>query len=553
MTDVTQLSDEFLLQSSLKNESVVDVSKGKKLVVLPDLQQGSYTSGTVTYDATATAGSQGYASLKDAYITVPYVVSAKSTGGTDITSGLKRFATTLKCNVTNIVDSLSLEMNGQTVLADGEYRMFWNNLRAQTERSQNDITKHGADAYLYPDDWYSINFSASASGAGDSYSNNQVDNAANLDTTLAQSQENRAFNNGLFNRLCSMLPTVDSTDAVPSWSWPSLGTTATRNIVQQNAKGCFKESDTTIISATKVLGRWIYMLKIRLVDLHPIFKELNLVSNPQFKLRIRFNTGTVKVSGTATTMQLDSVTMTSGQTCPIMVSSAAANQPMNGVLSTGAQVGFGVLQNEYTSVAEVGNYVPYTTTRLNIPFYELRNPSSIINKPIKHIRFNDVYAQYFTKRAGETPDTITGQLNVDFNFQLSGTFKNIKYVALLPFAETSKSHFASAHGTQQFQSPFDSAPWTVMPGASIRNFQVTIGNSNVFSKTHEYDYENFQDEFSKLVAVNGDHTREISNGLIDANKWAYAHRVMVADCHAFLRRMSPKASKCLELMVMLLV
>ncbi|KUG01378.1 hypothetical protein AM587_10012027 [Phytophthora nicotianae] len=71
MTDVTQLSDEFLLQSSLKNESVVDVSKGKKLVVLPDLQQGSYTSGTVTYDATATAGSQGYASLKDAYITVP--------------------------------------------------------------------------------------------------------------------------------------------------------------------------------------------------------------------------------------------------------------------------------------------------------------------------------------------------------------------------------------------------------------------------------------------------------------------------------------------------
>ncbi|ETO58647.1 hypothetical protein F444_22975 [Phytophthora nicotianae P1976] len=505
MTDVTQLSDEFLLQSSLKNESVVDVSKGKKLVVLPDLQQGSYTSGTVTYDAPATAGSQGYASLKDAYITVP----------------------------------LSLEMNGQTVLADGEYRMFWNNLRAQTERSQNDITKHGADAYLYPDDWYSINFSASASGAGDSYSNNQVDNAANLDTTLAQSQENRAFNNGLFNRLCSMLPTVDSTGAVPSWSWPSLGTTATRNIVQQNAKGCFKESDTTIISATKVLGRWIYMLKIRLVDLHPIFKELNLVSNPQFKLRIRFNTGTVKVSGTATTMQLDSVTMISGQTCPIMVSSAAANQPMNGVLSTGAQVGFGVLQNEYTSVAEVGNYVPYTTTRLNIPFYELRNPSSIISKPIKHIRFNDVYAQYFTKRAGESPEIPSGQLNVDFNFQLSGTFKNfqlsgtfknIKYVALLPFAETSKGHFATAHRTQQFQSPFDSAAWTVMPGASIRNFQVTIGNSNVFSKTHEYDYENFQDEFSKLAAVNGDHTREISNGLIDANSWAYVHRVMIADC-----------------------
>ncbi|ETP31827.1 hypothetical protein F442_19339 [Phytophthora nicotianae P10297] len=494
MTDVTQLSDEFLLQSSLKNESVVDVSKGKKLVVLPDLQQGSYTSGTVTYDATATAGSQGYASLKDAYITVP----------------------------------LSLEMNGQTVLADGEYRMFWNNLRAQTERSQDDIVKHGGDAYLYPDDWHSINFSATASSAGDGYSNNQTNASATLDSTLSQGQENKAFNSGLYNRLLSTLAVVDSTEANPSWQ---VG----------NAKGCFKESDAASINDTKVLARWIYMLKIRLVDLHPIFKELNLVSNPQFKLRIRFKTGTVKISGTATTMQLDSVTMISGQTCPIMVSSAAADQPMNGVLDSGKQIGFsfGVLQNEYTSVAEVGNYVPYTTTRLNIPFYELRNPSSIISKPIKHIRFNDVYAQYFTKRAGESPEIPSGQLNVDFNFQLSGTFKNfqlsgtfknIKYVALLPFAETSKGHFATAHGTQQFQSPFDSAAWTVMPGASIRNFQVTIGNSNVFSKTHEYDYENFQDEFSKLAAVNGDHTREISNGLIDANSWAYVHRVMIADC-----------------------
>ncbi|EGZ14354.1 hypothetical protein PHYSODRAFT_438327, partial [Phytophthora sojae] len=113
----TQLSDEFILQSSLKSEPIVDVTKGKKVVVLPDLQQGSYTSGSVTYDATATAGSQGYASLKDAYIMVPYVITGKTTGTTAITSGLSRFARSLNCNVTNVVDSPSLEMNGQTVLS----------------------------------------------------------------------------------------------------------------------------------------------------------------------------------------------------------------------------------------------------------------------------------------------------------------------------------------------------------------------------------------------------------------------------------------------------
>ncbi|GMF37466.1 unnamed protein product [Phytophthora fragariaefolia] len=84
--------------------------------------------------------------------------------------------------------------------------------------------------------------------------------------------------------------------------------------------------------------------------------------------------------------------------------------------------------------------------------------------------------------------------------------------------------------TKLYASPFDSAPWTFQPGSSIRDFQVQVGNKNVFQDVHSYDWMTFLDEFSKLSAVNGDLSREISNGLIGMDKWQAAQRILVADC-----------------------
>ncbi|GMF09121.1 unnamed protein product [Phytophthora lilii] len=81
-----------------------------------------------------------------------------------------------------------------------------------------------------------------------------------------------------------------------------------------------------------------------------------------------------------------------------------------------------------------------------------------------------------------------------------------------------------------FASPFDSAPWTCQPGASVRNFQIQIGNENIFNKTVDYDYESFFDEFSKIAAINGNLSHEISNGLVDFTKWSNVQRVLLADC-----------------------
>ncbi|ETP33289.1 hypothetical protein F442_18159, partial [Phytophthora nicotianae P10297] len=551
MSDTTQLADAYLLQSALKTDPPIDVSKSKSVAYVVDGNQGSYNSGLITIDATSQlTGSRGFGSLKDAYITLPYVITGKSTGSTDIAENINRFAFALKCNVANVVDSLTVELNGKKIVTETEYKCFWNNLRAMTELSQDEVFKHGADMHLYPDSWYSINFSGAAGPTGDGYSNNQLEKGGKLDSTISQAQEGIQFNNGFFHRLLLAPPIIDSTEATGANSWASFGTTATKQICQQNGKGSFREYSYSNITAAsgstqdaKKGGQWFYMLKLRLVDLHPIFKELDLLANPQLKLRLRINAGTVEISGTSTTMRLESTTMTSGQTCPIMIASAASGNANEGLLQAGAKLSFsfGPLGNAFTSTSQIGEYFPYTTSRLYIPFYHLKNSTNIIQKPVKTIRYHDCFAQMYTKVADISPTVPTGQLNAPFALQVSGYKKNVKYVALIPLAETSAGHFEIAHGTPQYQSPFDSAPWTCMPGASIRNFQVQLGNNNVFSSSQEYDYETFCDEFSKLGAINGDLSSEVSNGLVDSMQWSMAQRILIADCSRLSQKDVPQA------------
>jgi len=60
---------------------------------------------------------------------------------------------------------------------------------------------------------------------------------------------------------------------------------------------------------------------------------------------------------------------------------------------------------------------------------------------------------------------------------------------------------------------------------------------------HSYDWQNFLDEFSKIGAINGDLSREISNGLIGMGKWQTTQRVLVADCSRISEADVPQSIK----------
>ncbi|CEG44225.1 uncharacterized protein PHALS_14484, partial [Plasmopara halstedii] len=425
----TQLSDQYLYQSSLQSDPEVKVSSGKRVPFVIDLNQGSYQNGVITIDATSQLnGSEGFACLRDAYLMLPYKVSMKN-GSTAQTAAANRFCATLKCGNWNVIDSMSLELNGKTIVSMADYKLFWNNIRAQTSYSPQYVEKHGAESFLYPDAAQSALYSSATSSlTGDGYSNNTAFSSAFA--TTGPSGGASIVNDGLVRRLLSNPPNAN-TDF--SSSWPSLGAAAaSTNIANQTARGAFVAG---VATAAGIMGTWNYMLKVKLTDLHPIFKELDLIANPQIRLRFRVNQGTSVVAvDSGKGMSLTSTTLSSGNTCPVMVSASSTGNPMAGVLaaSAGFSVSWGAVVNALEPTVD-GTYMPFTTSRLYVPFVHLENPQAIISKPVKKVRYNDCYAQWFNQRAGIGKQAT--QHNASFDLQLSASIKNAKYVILLPFAE----------------------------------------------------------------------------------------------------------------------
>ncbi|KAK1935760.1 hypothetical protein P3T76_010455 [Phytophthora citrophthora] len=325
-------------------------------------------------------------------------------------------------------------------------------------------------------------------------------------------------NDGFVSRLLANPPTA-GVDL--SSSWPSSGGAASSTTVaNQTSRGAFVAGAST---ANAIMGTRNYILKIKLTDLHPIFKELDLMANPQIRLRFRVNQGTAAIAvDSGKNMSLTNTTLSSGNVCPIMVASSATGNPMASVLATSAgfNIAWGAVVNSLEPTID-GTSMPFTTARLYVPFHNLENPQAIISKPVKKIRYLDTYAQWFYQRAGT--DKQTTQHNVAFDLQLSASVKN-----------------ANA-AVQQFQSPFDLAPWTVHPGSTIRNFNVRIGSSNVFAISHDYNFATFVDNFAKLGAINGDLTPEIVNGLIDYQTWSLTNRVLVADVSRLTEKDIPQS------------
>ncbi|EGZ24964.1 hypothetical protein PHYSODRAFT_484148 [Phytophthora sojae] len=514
----TQLSDQYLYQSSLKSDPEIKVSSSKRVPHVIDLNQGSYQNGVITIDATARLnGSEGFASLHDAYIMLPYKVSMKN-GGTAQTAAANRLCATLKCGNRNVIDSLSLELNGKTTVSLADYKLFWKNVRAQTGYSPQFVEKHGAESFLYPDAAQSVSCSSgSASTSGDGYSNTMAFSSAFA--VSAPPGGATIPNDGFVKRLLSNPPTAG---ADFSSSCPSVGgAAASTTISNQTSRGAFVAGGT---AANAIMGTWNYMLKIKLTDLHPIFRELDLMANPQIRLRFRVNQGTSVVAVDAS-KGMSSTTLSSGNSCPVMIAASATGNPMNGVLaaSAGFSVAWGAVVNALEPTID-GTYMPFTT-------------APIISKPVKKVRYNDCYAQWFCQRAGIGKSST--QLNASFDLQLSASVKNAKYVVLLPFAEQT-NNFASAT-VHQFQSPFNSSPYTLQPGSSIRNVNVRIGSTQVFDISHDYDFHHFTNEIAKISAINGDLTPELVNGLLDCQTWSFTNRMLIADVSRLTERDVPQA------------
>jgi hypothetical protein len=167
----------------------------------------------------------------------------------------------------------------------------------------------------------------------------------------------------------------------------------------------------------------------------------------------------------------------------------------------------------------------FNNCRMYVPVYEM-NPEYeqqlLMTNPLKTIFYEDFY----------TYTSITS-VAAGGNFQnlVTSGVVNPKYLVLYPFYSVTSTNTTNGNGTAQslppYQSVFDSAPGTPSP-AYINNFQVYVGGKTLFPLVELYNFQQFQDEFSSIFAINGGKSPKETSGLISRTMFENAP-IYVAD------------------------
>lgn len=453
-----------------------------------DQQQGSYAGGQVTFDTSSIASQDRFTNWKEAYVTIPVVLSLNSSNATSIAGSTLPFGAALKNGFWQLVHSFSVEVGGRTVVQLTPFQNIYTTFKCLSEWSEDDINKWGPALGFSKDTNLSWRFVAQGTqdANGDGISNNQ--NYVNL-SGLAAAAPQDIGNAGLFVR--QREASMDHTQ-VPFSSFMSAA--------QASTAGKASHPGNTANN----VRLWYYLAKIRLADLSPFFSELPICKGVSMRLTFNMNTGSVQINknGAATMALNPAGTNITGGTFPAMITSMTANNGMAGIQAPVdnnmiLNVSIGRVAN--SALAANGQAHPiYQTCRIYCPFYQF-NPdhlSQYLSLGTKRkINFSDIlFFRVSGVQAGQT-----------FNSLVSNGVVNPQRILVVPYWP----------GTtySQLVSPFDTAPATTMPLASLTNFNVMVSGQNVLNQNIVYDSEAFLHELVS-TGINGAMSTGLSSGLL---------------------------------------
>jgi hypothetical protein len=489
------------------SEGTPQIFVKKDWLSILDNQNGSYVGNQCVIDTSQLANSNKYMNYREAYLTVPmyltmtsaaYVPATTPANTADYTLGLKNW-------YGSIVHSLTLDMNGTTIIQQTPFCGLWNSFKLMTSMSYGDILTEGALIGFYPDNAKSVGFLPAVGASGFGTVNNQNLGAFPIVTGVANSFDN--YNDGLVKRqqAWNFNPAGLSITGAVGDAWSTFISTASlttlwKSYISTNVDGAFQASITGIVY---------------LKHLHSFFDKVPLMKGTFLRLTLNLNQSSVTVATSAAgVFSSCSVSSPLGGVSPIMIASGVTGNGSAASLATGTYivslaVGNRVLNSLQTAATGVQATGPLgNSVILNVPAYTF-NPvfeSSYLSSPIKKIVYTDIY-QYIVNNvpSGQT-----------FNNLITNGIANIKSVLCLPFFITGVAGDALGNrGISPIQSPFDPAGGgPTSPLCLLTQFNVQISGQNAIYNTQRYSYEQFANQLYGTNAVNGGMVDGMSSGLI---------------------------------------
>lgn len=497
-------ADSIVFDMASMSEGSPSIFTKKDWLSILDNQNGSYVGNQCVIDTSQLANSNKYMNYREAYLTVPMYLTLSGAGlapqtaatAADYTVGLKNW-------YGSIVHSLTLDMNGTTIIQQTPFCGLWNSFKLMTSLSISEVLTEGPTIGFYPDNAKAVGFLAAIGASGVGTCNNQNAGAFPVVTAVANSMDN--FNEGLVRRqqAWNFNPagfSILGTGPI-GVAWSSLISTTSLNTLWKSY------ISTAVAQAFQASITAVIYLR----HLHSFFDKVPLMKGTFLRLTLNLNQSSVTAICSTTSGVFTSCSVSSplGGVSPIMLASGASGQGSSAALVNNA--------GAYTVSLAVGNRVLNTTQAgatgvqatgplgnsviLNVPAYTF-NPvfeSSYLSSPIKKIVYTDIY-QYIVNNIASSGT---------FNNLITNGIANIKSVLCLPFYTTAENNISP------LQSPFDPAGGgPTSPLCLLTQFNVQISGQNAIYNTQRYAYEQFANQLYGVNSVNGGMTEGVASGLI---------------------------------------
>jgi hypothetical protein len=499
------MADKTTYMDAIEPQDLSQYFVNKEVFYVNDSNNSSY-NGQINIDTSVLSNTGRWLDYSEGILEIPLRVGLKSS--TDNSAIIDGFSTALKNGSIQLINSIQVDLNNSNTIQQQPYTNFYCHYKMMTSFSADDVKKHGDELLFVPDNSNSFLMRTAASFDGLGLCNNFINpTEAQLFTSGVRIDPS---NNGLLRR--------GKLTSFQANSSPAVMTIAQASTV---AKNYF----TTSGAAADTYYYWNILATIRLKDLSDFFDKFPLSKGSFFRFTISYNAADFVITSNATPapaslITLTSVTQKAGITNPIMFTSTSPSNPNASIVASSTiqvscNVATGALYNSTMTGSAPSPLLP--SCRLVVPTFEMdyaREEEMLALAPKKKIVYNDIYNYNILAQA-------TG---ASFNQLITNGLANASSLVVIPMINS-----ASNYTVVPYTSPFDSAPATTCPNASITNFNVSLSGKMLFQQNLLYDYEVFNNEVQHTNAINGGLTTGLTSGLVGRYEWDNGYRYYVAD------------------------
>ena len=503
----------------------------KDWLAINDSNSQNYAGNQFVLETSALSNSSRYINYREGSLHIPLLLTL--TGATATDSGFKpataatsaAYAVGLKNAFHTIIDNLTLDLNGRTIIQVSRYLPVYNNFKLLTTLSDSDVKTLGTSIGFAKDNALSVSFQSGASTNGLGASNNENFLAFPSVTGAFNSYE--IANSGLVKRqqMINYDPDGVTSSAANAVAFSTLLSAVNCNQLYKSY--IFKKQNAASSGSLQGIQQTAIMAVCPLKFLASFFQEVPLVKGMFMKITAGISNCDVTTAISSNAYGTPTINNALGGVMPIMLASALPNNGAKSLVddtyTCSLAVGSQVINSTQAAITGIGQSPLAKSVELHVPSYVF-NPvyeQQYLGDMVKEINYTDIYQFQIQNIASGS----------SVNSLISNGISDMRKIIIVPVL----SKAGNGGSFDELQSPFSTCGGgTTAPLSHITNVQIQVAGQNVFTSPQKYTYQTFLQQLYGINSINGGQTVGLQSGLIDQLDFETSYGYYVANVERML-------------------